>query len=454
MAAFLKNTTDSIGKGVGAGVKGVGDGLGAGARGVGNGLNAGVRGVGSVASAGASIFNPSTQKEEQQAPEQHPAGSASPSQPPAEQSVDPTAPAAQKTGQQTTQQVPELATNAQASQPQQAESKGFVSGLTSGVTSLGGNVGHGLTTGASAVVNPAVQAGQLGGQFVQSVSSAGFDIGKGVAKTGANVTTGVVKGTVDLAGTAVGGIVNTAAETSGKVFQPIASGLKAVEGLQALGEGLEKVNGLPMAAVSQVSTLTMKAMNMSGVTPTFFDPDADGVVNINDTIKGLIVLGLEDKYATYAAYALHTIFSYSTSNSWVPAMDTNLPIHVNKMNDTRWGKNWGTFERMNWCDDIEVETFFQTAEPKETSAFERWKETFKKGRQYFGVLLLIFEWGTTWPFWMPPQPPQDIPFKDDIGKVVRSVIFPTIFKNFQNSHEGQEKEAPPSPNMPSGATKA
>lgn len=40
-------------------------------------------------------------------------------------------------------------------------------------------------------------------------------------------------------------------------------------------------------------------------------------------------------------------------------------------------------------------------------------------RQYFGVLLLIFEWGTTFPFIMPDVPVQDIPFKDDIGKVIR-----------------------------------
>lgn len=40
-------------------------------------------------------------------------------------------------------------------------------------------------------------------------------------------------------------------------------------------------------------------------------------------------------------------------------------------------------------------------------------------RQYFGILLLIFEWGTTWPFLMPDLPVEQIPFKDDIGKVVR-----------------------------------
>jgi hypothetical protein len=50
---------------------------------------------------------------------------------------------------------------------------------------------------------------------------------------------------------------------------------------------------------------------------------------------------------------------------------------------------------------------------------QTWSDTFKKGRQYFGILLLIFEWGTTWPFYMPPVPIEEIPFHDQIGTVVR-----------------------------------
>jgi hypothetical protein len=72
--------------------------------------------------------------------------------------------------------------------------------------------------------------------------------------------------------------------------------------------------------------------------PTFFDPDADGVVRVADTIKGLLVLGLADKYASYAAYALHAAFSYSTSESWIPARDATLPIKVKNLERTRWGK--------------------------------------------------------------------------------------------------------------------
>lgn len=42
--------------------------------------------------------------------------------------------------------------------------------------------------------------------------------------------------------------------------------------------------------------------------------------------------------------------------------------------------------------------------------------------------MLIFEWGTTWPFWMPEGVPVDqIPFKDDIGKVVRVSHLQIVF---------------------------
>jgi hypothetical protein len=73
-------------------------------------------------------------------------------------------------------------------------------------------------------------------------------------------------------------------------------------------------------------------------------------------------------------------------------------------------------------------------------------------RQYFGVLLLIFEWGTTWPFVMPDLPVEQIPFKDEIGKVVRTLILPTIFSNFQRARSGDMSagNGPPAKNAPSG----
>lgn len=107
-------------------------------------------------------------------------------------------------------------------------------------------------------------------------------------------------------------------------------------------------------------------------------------------------------------------------------------------------------------------------------------------RQYWGVLLLIFEWGTTWPFWMPEGVPVDqIPFKDDIGKVVKvslepslslsepqsakasfnhqintlryqTLVLPTIFANYQKAREAEQKKpgAPPSENAPTDAKEA
>ncbi|KAK0503636.1 hypothetical protein EDD18DRAFT_1098986 [Armillaria luteobubalina] len=314
-------------------------------------------------------------------------------------------------------------------------------GISSSIAAGFYGVGNVFTTSASTIINPAIDASKYSAGFVQSASSTGFSIGRQVANTSLNVTTNVVTGTADLAGTAVGGVITLAAETSGKVFQPVASGLKAIDGLQALGEGLEKVNGLPLATVKQVGIWTVKAMNMNGATPMFFDTNGDGVVSFDDTVRGLIVLGLEDKYARYAAYALHTVFSYPTSDSWIPSADLNLPIRVNKMNNTRWGKNWGSYERIEWCQDIDLEEFFINNEG--VSGSQNWKETFQKGRQYFGILLLIFEWGTTWPFYMPPIPTHEMPFKDDIGRVVRTLLLPTILSNYEHSREGDAENVPP-----------
>ena len=109
--------------------------------------------------------------------------------------------------------------------------------ITSGLNT----VGNAFSSGASSVWNPAVSASKAGAGFLQDIGSQGLAIGQKVAQTGADVTSNVVMGTADLAGTAVGGIITAAADTSGKVFEPVASGLKAIDGLQGLGEGLEKV---------------------------------------------------------------------------------------------------------------------------------------------------------------------------------------------------------------------
>ena len=90
-------------------------------------------------------------------------------------------------------------------------------------------------------------------------------------------------------------------------------------------------------------------------TPTFFDPDADGIVKVSDTIRGLILLGLGNQNAKYAAYALHAMFAYATSEKWLPNFGLDLPIYIARMGRTSWGRNWGSFERVEWIEDIEIE---------------------------------------------------------------------------------------------------
>lgn len=45
--------------------------------------------------------------------------------------------------------------------------------------------------------------------------------------------------------------------------------------------------------------------------------------------------------------------SYSTGTSWV-LTDTNLPITISNMSRTRWGKNWGQYDRMDWVHDVDI----------------------------------------------------------------------------------------------------
>ncbi|KIK68344.1 hypothetical protein GYMLUDRAFT_80817 [Collybiopsis luxurians FD-317 M1] len=321
-----------------------------------------------------------------------------------------------------------------------------------------GTLSNTATSGVNSGVNFTSSLAKSGAQLASDTANAGISISQSVAKSGLDMSIGVVGGTADLAGTAIGGIVNTAAETSGKVFEPVASGLKAVEAFDKLGvaDGVRAINGLPVAAVQQVGKWSMQALNMSGKTPTFFDTDGDGTVTVSDTIKGLVVMGLDEKNSTYAAYALHAIFSFPTGTSWIPT-DTNLPITISNMSRTRWGRNWGQYDRMEWVQDVDINQFFACAlciSSTQCAADDAtWQEKFKKGRQYFGVLLLIFEWGTTWPFIMPDMPVEQIPFKDEIGKVVRTLILPTILSNFQRARSGGNVDAgnqPPAKEAPSG----
>ncbi|KZP16644.1 hypothetical protein FIBSPDRAFT_865791 [Athelia psychrophila] len=336
-----------------------------------------------------------------------------------------------------------------------------------------GSVTGGVASGFSAVGGGVVAVGKSGGALVTGAAQAGANIGQTVGQAGLDLTQNVVGGVADLTGTVLGGVVDAAAQTSGAVFEPVGAGLKTLEGLQHIGPGIEFINGLPMGAVRELATLTTKALNMSGKTPTFFDPNADGIVGIPDTTKGLILLGLDESTAGYAALALHGVFSYPTSDSWVPSADTTMPIHVASMHKTRWGKNWGNFERLDWVEDVNIDDvssvagsfwagfnlgrlqFFADTAEKKTYA-EYWKQSCVSSsplffsflvrqllirldsvcsRQYFGILLLIFEWGTTWPFYMPDVPIAQIPFSDELGTVVRKAVLPTILANFQRARD-------------------
>lgn len=186
---------------------------------VGNTVNAAGQGVSSGLSSATNVFNPTKEQLNTQ--------------------PDPSKPDPALT-------TPSTGLDSQPQQPPESSGGGGFGGVLGGI---GGGINSAVNTGV----------GSLG-----DITSAGFNIGKNVAKTGVNVTSNVAVGTLDLAGTAVGGVVNLAAETSGKVFEPVASGLMAIDGLQGLGEGLEYVNGLPVKAVREVGGWTVKAMNMSG----------------------------------------------------------------------------------------------------------------------------------------------------------------------------------------------
>jgi hypothetical protein len=72
-------------------------------------------------------------------------------------------------------------------------------------------------------------------------------------------------------------------------------------------------------------------------------------------MRGFVLLGLDEKSAWYAAFALHALFAYPTSESWWPWIDKQLPINVARMGRTSWGRNWGNFDRINWIEDLDID---------------------------------------------------------------------------------------------------
>lgn len=279
--------------------------------------------------------------------------------------------------------------------------------------------------------------GSAGKDLVGKGFSNGFQIAGNVSKDAFDIHKNVATGVANLGGTAIDGVVTAATTGTSAVFDPIANGLKAIEGLEGLGEGVDSINGLSTKALKGLASVTKEAMSVVGNPPTFFDPDRDGVVKFSDTQKGFVLLGLEDQYAKMAAYALHSTFSFSTSDSWNPTaniVSADMPINVSNMSQTRWGKNWGNFERVEWVSDTDVETFFGYRERA------NWTEYWADSKSYFGTALLIFEWGTTWPFIYGALDSAS-PLTKQLGAIMRAVILPTIFKSHENAKPDGEKDS-------------
>ncbi|KAL0057088.1 hypothetical protein AAF712_016288 [Marasmius tenuissimus] len=295
----------------------------------------------------------------------------------------------------------------------------------------------------------------IGGTATQglgAVGNAGIEIGGSLSKAGLDINKSVVKGVGTVGGTAVDGVTNLAATATDGVLSPVANSLKAIEGLESLGEGVDSINGISTQTLQGISKAAKGALDMAGKasstisdflftrltdilqTPTFFNPAGDGIVNMTDTQKGFVALGLEDRYAKIAAWALHSTFSYPTSESWNPTSlihpksGYEFPVRVENMDKTKWGRNWGNFERVEWVKDADVERFFGLQE--RTSWAQYWTDV----QSYFGTALLIFEWGTTWPYVSVPG--SDL-VAGQIGSVLRTVILPTIAK----THEKEKAES-------------
>ncbi|KAJ7133660.1 hypothetical protein C8R43DRAFT_956505 [Mycena crocata] len=289
----------------------------------------------------------------------------------------------------------------------------FDAGKTAGkgVGDVAGNAGKGISdTGSTAfkgvgdagqtVGKGLTDAGQAGLQAGKDAAgkgfSSGFEIAASLSKDALDLQKNVAGGVTSLGGTAIDGVITAVTTTTGVVFDPIANSLKSIEGLEGLGEGVDAINGLSTAALRSVGETTKKAIKLAGRAPTFFNPDADGIVKFADTQRGFTLLGLKENHAKIAAYALHSTFTYSTADAWLTIPNTStMPVKIDNISNTRWGRNWGNYERVDWVSDTDLETFFGVRER------QSWTEYWTDIKSYFGTALLIFEWGTTWPFAVP-----------------------------------------------------
>ncbi|KZV65252.1 hypothetical protein PENSPDRAFT_587151 [Peniophora sp. CONT] len=243
-----------------------------------------------------------------------------------------------------------------------------------GVSDGGNAAFKGVTDAGTAVGGGIGDAGSKGYKAASAAVGSGFENGFQLAatlsKTGLDLQKNVVGSVGAIGGTAIDGVAVTM--TTGAVFDPISSTLKSIEGLEGLGEGLDKINGLSTEALRAVADTTKKAIKLGTRPPTLFDPDADGVVNFDDTQKGFVLLGLPEQQARTAAYAMHTTFTYSTADSWLSIPGKQMLVQIDNIHKTRWGRNWGSYERVDWVSDADIDTFFGTR-PRETYA-EYWTD--------------------------------------------------------------------------------
>ncbi|KAF8184065.1 hypothetical protein K438DRAFT_1937357 [Mycena galopus ATCC 62051] len=326
-----------------------------------------------------------------------------------------------------------------------------------GVGDAGQTVGKGIGDAGQTAGKGLSDAGQAGWQAGTSAVgkgfSSGFEIAASLSKDALDLQRNVAGGVTTLAGTAIDGVITTVTTTTGMVFDPVANGLKSIEGLEGLGEGIDNINGLSTTALRSVGETTKKAISLAGRAPTFFDSDADGIVNLADTQRGFALLGLKENYAKIAAYALHSTFTYSTADAWLTIPSTStMPVKIDNISNTRWGRNWGNYERVDWVSDADVETFFGIRER------QSWTEYWTDIKSYFGTALLIFEWGTTWPFAVPQLAELEpaSPMVAQLGLIMRTVILPTILKSREHARKlsGDAGQAEEKPDPPTGSAKA
>jgi hypothetical protein len=153
-------------------------------------------------------------------------------------------------------------------QTSQSETQPQGLGLDS-ITSAGKDMMSGAVKGVNSSVTAATNLTTNTATLTKDATNAGLAISQKVAKSGMNTTSNVVTHAADITGTALGGVVHMAANTT-QVFEPVSSGLRAVEGFAHLGDSSDRINGLVIGAARQIERWAMRALNMSGMVCSAF----------------------------------------------------------------------------------------------------------------------------------------------------------------------------------------